>query len=297
MSKQLAKFNVMLTKITEMTFWVIPAISIFSCAVIFTTSLGYSENIFTFSYLLFAVLFLYIGNYMPKTTRNVTIGIKIKWTIANDENWAATHRLGGKLFFAAGIVMLLGIFLPNSFFLYFLLSVILMITLIPFIYSYCFYKKQLKEGRATKEEYEKSYASLFKGRKPASAISAVLIVLVVVIVIVVLFTGSIETTVGDTALTVEASFWNDLVLDYDDISSIEYREDGISGIRINGFGSPKLSIGIFQNKEIGAHTRYTFNKITPNIIIKTETNIIVINCENEQETKELYNAILEKTSD
>jgi len=40
---------------------------------------------------------------MGKLTKNFFVGIRTPWTLANDEVWLRTHRLGGKLFAVAGL--------------------------------------------------------------------------------------------------------------------------------------------------------------------------------------------------
>lgn len=50
-----------------------------------------------------AAVFLVVGNYLPKTRQNYTIGIMIPWTPANEENWNRTHRFAGYLWMSGGI--------------------------------------------------------------------------------------------------------------------------------------------------------------------------------------------------
>ncbi|MFQ8814402.1 MAG: SdpI family protein [Gallintestinimicrobium sp.] len=52
-----------------------------------------------------------IGNYLPKVKQNNTIGIRVVWSLMDEENWNATHRFSGKLWMASGILcMLCGLF-------------------------------------------------------------------------------------------------------------------------------------------------------------------------------------------
>lgn len=51
------------------------------------------------------LLFVVLGNYMGKFTKNFFAGIRTPWTLASDEVWLKTHRLGGKLFVLAGLVI------------------------------------------------------------------------------------------------------------------------------------------------------------------------------------------------
>ncbi|MDQ2970621.1 MAG: SdpI family protein [Acidobacteriota bacterium] len=51
------------------------------------------------------VMLIVLGNFMGKLTKNFFIGIRTPWTIASDEVWLRTHRLGGKLFVLAGVAL------------------------------------------------------------------------------------------------------------------------------------------------------------------------------------------------
>ena len=94
-------------KVTELVLWTIPVVSLFSCGLVYVTAFNckFQPEMLTFS--LLGITFIIIGNYLPKCTQNYTIGIKIKWTLENEENWNATHRMAGKLWVAVGFISLL----------------------------------------------------------------------------------------------------------------------------------------------------------------------------------------------
>jgi uncharacterized membrane protein len=58
-------------------------------------------------------LLLYIGVLVGKAKSNYFIGIRTPWTLQDEQVWNDTHRLGGWLFKASGLIALLGIFLPK----------------------------------------------------------------------------------------------------------------------------------------------------------------------------------------
>lgn len=89
---------------------------------------------------LIGILFIFIGNYLPKCKQNYTIGIKIPWTLHSEENWNKTHHMAGYLWMVGGILFLVtGLFsVPEWVPLVYLVIVML---LIPFCYSYCLFKK------------------------------------------------------------------------------------------------------------------------------------------------------------
>jgi uncharacterized membrane protein len=51
------------------------------------------------------VLLMIIGNYMGKLRKNFFIGIRTPWTLASDDVWERTHRVGGWLFMLAGLIV------------------------------------------------------------------------------------------------------------------------------------------------------------------------------------------------
>ena len=281
-------------KIMRMVLWIIPAISLMSTGTIFAVSLGYTTNIFAMIMLLLGVMFIVIGNYMPKIKRSRTAGIKIKWTLANEENWYATHRFSGKLYVILGFVCILCMPLPSKFFPFLCLPIILLCVLLPIIYSYRFYKKQIAEGKVTKEDYREAYRKDFKNNKIALIISAILLPLVAILCAVMLFTGDVEATAGEDALTVKAAYSSDLVIRYEDIDAAEYREGRVDGERVYGVGSPRLLTGTFRNEEFGNYTRYTYTNDTAHLILTVDGKTVVISTGDAAKTQEIYQTILAK---
>lgn len=58
------------------------------------------------------VLFLVIGNMLPKSRPGFFVGIRTPWTITDTDIWIATNRLGGKLMMLAGLADILAGLLP-----------------------------------------------------------------------------------------------------------------------------------------------------------------------------------------
>jgi uncharacterized membrane protein len=61
---------------------------------------------------LLGLLFIYLGSFLSKTKQSWFIGIRTPWTMSNAEVWDETHRLGGSLFQATGIVSIVSVLLP-----------------------------------------------------------------------------------------------------------------------------------------------------------------------------------------
>lgn len=49
------------------------------------------------------LLFIGIGNYLPRVKQNYTLGIKTPWALADPENWRRTQRFGGACFMVLGL--------------------------------------------------------------------------------------------------------------------------------------------------------------------------------------------------
>jgi uncharacterized membrane protein len=91
----------------------------------------------------FTGLFYYMGVLLEKTKRNWFIGIRTPWTISSEKVWNKTHKLGGKLFKATAIVILLGLFFERIAFLLVIIPIIV-VTAYTFAYSYIEYQRQRK---------------------------------------------------------------------------------------------------------------------------------------------------------
>lgn len=85
------------------------------------------------------VLFIVIGNYLGKFPKNFFVGIKTPWTLASDEVWNRTHRLGGWTFMLAGLVAILAAVFGLPMWVF--VTTVVLASLIPVIYSLILYKR------------------------------------------------------------------------------------------------------------------------------------------------------------
>ena len=130
-------------KLYSLVLWICPILSLFVSGVIYANALGQNVNVGMVAMLLVGVMFIIIGNYLPKCKKNRTIGIRVKWTLENEANWNATHRLGGKLWFAGGVLLVASAFLPERITPVVLFVLLPVLVLVPILYSYTYYKKQI----------------------------------------------------------------------------------------------------------------------------------------------------------
>lgn len=86
------------------------------------------------------LIFIAAGRLISKAKRNYFIGIRTPWTLANDQVWDETHRVGGKVFYAMGVLCLFGLFLKENAYILVLVSA-LGGSFGTMLYSYYVFKK------------------------------------------------------------------------------------------------------------------------------------------------------------
>ena len=127
-------------KALGLVLWVAPVGSLIVGAMVYTTALGLAMDVNLFGSLSMGLLFIVLGNLLPKCHQNYTVGIKIPWTLNDPENWNRTHRFAGKLWIAGGIVIILSSFAGT---VLVMLAVLLVLALLPVIYSYVLYRRSV----------------------------------------------------------------------------------------------------------------------------------------------------------
>jgi len=91
------------------------------------------------------LLFAFIGNYMQNMKPNYFAGFRLPWTLENAENWKKTHALGGKLWFAGGLFLgVVCLFTPPLASIIVFFTVMMILVIIPCVFSYRLYKQQKK---------------------------------------------------------------------------------------------------------------------------------------------------------
>lgn len=278
------------SKVQGMLLWIFPLISLLMNGMVYTFALGYDLGVDVIVRVVLGLMFLMLGNYMPKCTRNYTIGIKVTWALRSEENWNKTHRFAGKVWVLGGVFMLLTLFIPLENFMYVVLAVMFAFVFAPVLYSYLYYRKQLKAGVVTKDA-----GKMLPMEKKTTIIATVIGVVVLILVVVTMFTGEITVEFGEKDFTIKTGYWDDATVTYEEIDSVEYRETEHAGERTYGFGSAKLLLGNFENSEFGGYTRYTYTSCDSCIVLIADEKELVFNGENEESTKALYEELLQRT--
>ena len=130
-------------KMMKLVYWICPVVSWICAGATISYELGYEFiSMPKFASLFMGILFVIIGNYLPKVKQNYYMGIKLPWTYSDEENWNRTHRMAGKLWVAGGIILLLNFFLGIT---GLEIAVLIVMVVVPTVYSWAFSRKKDKE--------------------------------------------------------------------------------------------------------------------------------------------------------
>lgn len=89
------------------------------------------------------VLFLALGNYLPRLRSNWWMGIRTPWTLENEIVWRRTHRLGGRTFVIGGLACVLGaLFFPLASAGAVGFIALTFAALVPVVYSYVIWRQE-----------------------------------------------------------------------------------------------------------------------------------------------------------
>lgn len=278
-------------KVVSICFWIIPIISLLCNGYIYAFALDSQFNMLMLGTMSFmGVVFILFGNYLPKCKPNHTIGIKVIWALRNEENWVKTHRFAGKTWVLAGVLFLLSLAVPGIVGMV-VKSVAMILLLSPVLYSYLYYRKQLKEGKITKEDMKQT-----KEDKVAKITYTVVGIILAVTVIMLLVYGNFDVLMGEESMQIEASGWSDAEVFYAEIDRVEYVEvaTDFTKTRDNGFGTPRITMGDCSNRELGKFTAYVYDSCDTYVAIYVGDKMMVLNRETAEETKLLYEELSEK---
>ena len=271
-------------KVKEITFWVAPALSLILGGMGYAQAMELEMSVMRVLPVLMGVPFLLIGNYMPKCQRNRTIGIRVKWTLLSEENWNRTHRLGGKIWVAGGLLLLLCTVLPEKLLLVSMLLILLVLTVAPILYSYLYFRKQVAEGSVNADE-----------KLPRSIWDKIVLGVVVgalLLVAILLNSGNVTIQYDAESFTVKSNHWQEKLVEYNLVEKIVYRESDDRGERVNGFENWKVLLGNFRNEEFGDYLRYSYAKCDSCVVVQLKKQTLVLSGKDDAATYELYEKLI-----
>ena len=133
-------------RINVLILWIAPLTSLLVLGMVYASALGADIDMGRSVMCFIGVLFVIVGNYLPKCRQNYTVGIKLPWTLADEDNWNRTHRLAGVLWIAGGLMILAAGLLgrgPLSYALF--IAAIVLMTAVPTAYSFTLYRRKSRD--------------------------------------------------------------------------------------------------------------------------------------------------------
>ena len=93
-------------------------------------------------------MFAVLGNIMPKVRRNSAIGVRTKWSVANDSVWQKTQRYGGRVMVAAGLAaIILSLFVPGIYNTFMLIGIITVSIILCTVKSRRYYIEETEKSK------------------------------------------------------------------------------------------------------------------------------------------------------
>jgi uncharacterized membrane protein len=118
-------------------------------AIVLRVALGYPVEMRRVLPIGIGTLFIVIGNLLPRARPNWFIGLRTPWTLSSDRVWEKTHRFGGRVFVAGGVLMVLAGFVWVQWAHVVLFTVILLCSAGALVYSYVEWKREQGASGAT----------------------------------------------------------------------------------------------------------------------------------------------------
>jgi len=130
-------------KVFSLVLWIIPVLSIVMNALVYCTALGMNMNVQIIVPLLMGLLMVIIGNWLPKCKPTWTLGIKLPWTLADEDNWNRTHRFAGPVWVVCGLVIMLCALIGGAF-LWVIAAAFVVMIAAPTVYSFLLFREKRK---------------------------------------------------------------------------------------------------------------------------------------------------------
>jgi len=127
-------------KMRGLMLLIVPAVSLLMTITCYGYALGERLHVTRMSLVFVGLVFAVTGNYLPKVRRNHTTGIKLPWTIADEENWNKTHRFAAPVWVICGLlIIVMGVIGEST---WIAPGAILAAVILPTVYSFALYLKK-----------------------------------------------------------------------------------------------------------------------------------------------------------
>lgn len=275
--KQLEKIN---PNIFRQILWIIPTMQYaFLLIVLFKSEVVTSSLI----NIILGLLFIIMGNILPKSEPNPIFGVRTPWTLSNRENWIITARLTGYTWVIGGLLFW-GLVL---FQIDFPLNILLMasIALCPFLISWIVYRRQIKNSswKIDLDIKDSSHLSL-----PVKTFLWILSIGFCIFLVV--FGGRYSISIDKNNLSLNASLVSSTSFPLEKTESLILKDSDKPGKRNFGYSGFGINLGRYETNEYGQYTRFTSGN-GPVIELKGDGKTVVFNYSEPDKTMELFEMI------
>jgi uncharacterized membrane protein len=109
-------------------------------------ALGWPVDMGRAVFALIGVVFIVLGNFLPRVRSNWWMGVRTPWTLENERVWRETHRLAGWTFVGAGVIAIFAVLLPASLRGPVAFGALMLGGLAPAVWSYVLWRRYQREG-------------------------------------------------------------------------------------------------------------------------------------------------------
>lgn len=131
------------SKVFKLILLICPIVSLICGVAVYGYALSWNLNIGILVEEFVGLIFVVVGNYLPKCRQNYTVGIKIPWTLDDEENWNHTHRVAGWIWIPCGLFLMVNAFL-NIGGAWIFFAVFAIMIFVPIGYSFIYYLRHKK---------------------------------------------------------------------------------------------------------------------------------------------------------
>ena len=135
----LDKKNAVNQRVMKLMWWIIPIVSVLCGVVTYAYALEIPLNVGFAVTAVVGLILAAVGFVLPRCQQNSTVGVRLPWTLASEENWNKTHRLAGGIWVAGGLLITVTSPLAN---MWVMLGILLVMVLIPCVYSFWYAKQE-----------------------------------------------------------------------------------------------------------------------------------------------------------
>ena len=131
-------------KMMGLVLWIIPVVSVLMHVLVYGTALGKEMNVQVVIPVLVGLMLVIVGNWLPKCKQTYTLGIKLPWTLNDEDNWNRTHRFAGPIWVAGGMIIMVSAVI-GGLMLWAMLPAFVAMSAAPVVYSYLLFRRSRDE--------------------------------------------------------------------------------------------------------------------------------------------------------